>query len=119
MAIVGYARVSTQDQDFARQVEALKAAGATPIYREKVSGARADRPQLAMLMASLQAGDTVMVTKIDRLGRSTRELLDLIHRIGEADRRSTASAIRCSARIRRKANCWLRCWLRLQNSSAT
>jgi DNA invertase Pin-like site-specific DNA recombinase len=84
MAIIGYARVSTQDQDFARQVEALKAAGAERVYSEKISGARADRPQLAKLMASLQAQDVVMVTKIDRLGRSTRELLDLIHRIGEA-----------------------------------
>jgi DNA invertase Pin-like site-specific DNA recombinase len=84
MAVIGYARVSTADQDFARQVEALKAAGARRIYSEKVSGARADRPQLAKLMAALQSGDTVVVTKIDRLGRSTRELLDLIHRIGEA-----------------------------------
>jgi DNA invertase Pin-like site-specific DNA recombinase len=83
MAVVGDARVSTQDQDFARQVEALEAAGAGRIYREKVSGARADRPQLAKLMAAIKTGGTVMVTKIDRLGRSTREL-DLIHRITEA-----------------------------------
>jgi DNA invertase Pin-like site-specific DNA recombinase len=87
MAVVGYARVSTQDQDFARQVEALKAAGAGKIRSEKISGARADRPQLAKLMASLQPGDTLMVTKIDRLGRSTRELLELIHRISEAGAR--------------------------------
>jgi DNA invertase Pin-like site-specific DNA recombinase len=84
MAILGYARVSTRDQDYASQVEALKAAGATTIYREKVSGARADRPQLAKLMASLKAGDLVVVTKLDRLGRSTRELLELIDRIGKA-----------------------------------
>ena len=58
--------------------------GATKIYREKVSGVRADRPQLAKLMASLQTGDVVVVTKLDRLGRSTRELLDLIDRIGKA-----------------------------------
>jgi DNA invertase Pin-like site-specific DNA recombinase len=84
MAIVGYARVSTQDQDYSGQVEALKAAGAGTIHREKISGARADRPQLAKLMASLKPGDIVLVTKLDRLGRSTRELLDLIERIGEA-----------------------------------
>jgi DNA invertase Pin-like site-specific DNA recombinase len=54
------------------------------IYREKVSGVRADRPQLAKLMGSLKAGDIVLVTKLDRLGRSTRELLDLIERIGNA-----------------------------------
>src|SRR5246127_3493093 len=84
MAIIGYARVSTQDQNLTAQTEALTAAGAKPIYKEKISGVRADRPQLAKLMASLQAGDVVLVTKLDRLGRSTRELLDLIERIGKA-----------------------------------
>jgi DNA invertase Pin-like site-specific DNA recombinase len=82
MAVIGYARVSTQDQHLTNQLEALKAAGATTIFREKISGTRADRPQLARLMASLAAGDVVLVTKLDRLGRSTRELLDLIERIG-------------------------------------
>jgi DNA invertase Pin-like site-specific DNA recombinase len=82
MAIVGYARVSTQDQDYSGQLEVLKAAGAAPVFKEKISGARADRPQLAKLMAGLKPGDVVVVTKLDRLGRSTRELLDLIERIG-------------------------------------
>jgi DNA invertase Pin-like site-specific DNA recombinase len=54
------------------------------IYKEKVSGVRADRPQLARMMASLRKSDVVTVTKLDRLGRSTRELLDLIHRIDQA-----------------------------------
>src|SRR5436190_958194 len=85
MAILAYARVSTQDQDLSGQIEALTAAGATSIFKEKISGARADRPQLAKLMSTLKAGDTVIVTKLDRLGRSTRELLDLIERIGVAD----------------------------------
>src|SRR5207244_11910205 len=84
MTVFGYARVSTADQHLTSQIEALKAAGAETIYREKISGARADRPQLAKLMASLKAGDVVLVTKLDRLGRSTRELLDLIERIGKA-----------------------------------
>jgi DNA invertase Pin-like site-specific DNA recombinase len=86
MAIVGYARVSTQDQDLSGQIEALKAAGAESknIYREKISGVRADRPQLAKLMRVLKTDDIVVVTKLDRLGRSTRELLDLIDRIGKS-----------------------------------
>ena len=84
MAVVGYARVSTQDQSLTGQLEALRAAGAGAVYREKVSGARADRPQLAKLMKALHKGDIVVVTKLDRLGRSTRELLDLIDRIGKA-----------------------------------
>jgi DNA invertase Pin-like site-specific DNA recombinase len=84
MATVGYARVSTEGQSLTGQLEALKAAGATTVYREKVSGTRADRPQLAKLMASLKPGDVVVVTKLDRLGRSTRELLELIEAIGKA-----------------------------------
>jgi DNA invertase Pin-like site-specific DNA recombinase len=84
MAIISYARVSTQGQDLTGQLEALKHAGAGTIFREKVSGVRADRPQLAKLMAKLMPGDIVIVTKLDRLGRSTRELLELIEHIGKA-----------------------------------
>src|ERR1700741_1434133 len=84
MAIIGYARVSTQDQNLTGQIEALTAAGAKPIYKEKISGVWADRPQLAKLMGARQAGDVVLGTELDRLGRSTRELLDLIERIGKA-----------------------------------
>jgi DNA invertase Pin-like site-specific DNA recombinase len=85
MTIVGYARVSTRDQDLTAQIESLKAAGATKIFQEKVSGARALRPQLGKLMASLRPGDELIVTKIDRLGRSTRELLELIEQISKAE----------------------------------
>ena len=83
MSVLGYARVSTQDQDLCAQLEALRKAGAATTYREKISGARADRPQLKKLMASLRSGDVVLITKIDRLARSTRELLNLIHAIDE------------------------------------
>jgi DNA invertase Pin-like site-specific DNA recombinase len=85
MTVFGYARVSTVDQDYARQVEALKAAGAEKVFSEKISGARADRPQLAKLMDALKADDVVMVTKLDRLGRSTTELFALLDRIDRVD----------------------------------
>ena len=67
-----------------RRVTASAACLSAIAYQEKVSGVRADRPQLAKLMAKLMPGDIVVVTKLDRLGRSTRELLDLIERIGKA-----------------------------------
>jgi DNA invertase Pin-like site-specific DNA recombinase len=84
MTVIGSARVSTQDQDLRVQLDALKAAGAGTIFREKVSGVRAERPQLAKPMASLRKGDVVLVTKLDRLGRSIRELLELLHHIDQA-----------------------------------
>ncbi len=65
-------------QDLSAQLDALKKAGATAIYREKVSGVRADRPQLGKMVAALKPGDVVIVTRLDRLGRSVRELLTLL-----------------------------------------
>jgi DNA invertase Pin-like site-specific DNA recombinase len=84
MTMIDYARVSTQDQDLSGQLAALKGARASTVFKEKVSGVKADRPQLAKLMKALQPGDVVIVTKLDRLGRSTRELLNLLHQIDEA-----------------------------------
>ena len=66
MATLGYARVSTNGQDLTAQIEALKAAGAATIYREKVSGVRANRPELAKLMAKLMPDDLVIVTKLEQ-----------------------------------------------------
>jgi DNA invertase Pin-like site-specific DNA recombinase len=77
--IYGYARVSTNDQDTAAQVEQLMAAGAVKVFRENVSGATADRPQLKKALASLDQGDILLVTRIDRLARSTRDLLNIVH----------------------------------------
>jgi DNA invertase Pin-like site-specific DNA recombinase len=82
--IYGYARVSTNDQDTAAQVEALTAAGAAKVFRENVSGATADRPQLKKVLAALDAGDVLLVTRIDRLARSTRDLLNIVHEVKQA-----------------------------------
>jgi DNA invertase Pin-like site-specific DNA recombinase len=82
--IKGYARVSTDGQDLATQLELLKAAGATHVFSEKQSGVKTDRAALARCMASLEPGDTVLVTKLDRLARSTRDLLNILATIGEA-----------------------------------
>lgn len=76
--IYGYARVSTQGQTLEAQIEALKAAGAERIFQEKVSGAKADRPELKKLLKAVQAGDMVLMTCLDRLARSTRDLLNIL-----------------------------------------
>ena len=82
--IKGYARVSTDGQDLATQHELLKAAGAELVFSEKQSGVKTDRAALGRCMRSLEAGDTVLVTKLDRLARSTRDLLNTLAAIGEA-----------------------------------
>ena len=73
--IYGYARVSTDAQDLAGQLAQLRAAGCERTYREKVSGATADRPQLKRLMAALAPGDVVVIPAVDRLSRDTTDLL--------------------------------------------
>jgi DNA invertase Pin-like site-specific DNA recombinase len=83
MPLIGYARVSTDAQSYQDQLGKLEAAGAARIFREKDSGARGDRPQLAKAIASLEAGDVLLVTRLDRLARSTRDLLNIVHAIGE------------------------------------
>lgn len=83
MAVLGYARVSTADQDLAAQFESLTAAGADRIFQEKISGARSDRPELAELLKAMQKGDTLLVTRLDRLARSTLDLLGILKRIGD------------------------------------
>jgi DNA invertase Pin-like site-specific DNA recombinase len=82
--IVGYCRVSTDGQTLDAQIAELKAAGAKRIFAEKQSGARSDRPQLRKALAALGEGDTLIVTRLDRLARSTRDLLNVLHEVGEA-----------------------------------
>ena len=75
---IGYARVSSLDQNLDLQMDALKNAGCEVIYQEKVSGKNIERPELNKLFAKLRAEDTVIVWKLDRLGRSLRDLIDLV-----------------------------------------
>jgi DNA invertase Pin-like site-specific DNA recombinase len=85
MGLLGYARVSTDGQSLTAQVAELKAAGCTEIYREKISGVKTDRKQLARLIARLDEDDVLVVTRLDRLARSTRDLLNLLSAVAEKD----------------------------------
>src|SRR3954463_12288085 len=76
--IYGYARVSTDGQSVTAQVAGLRAAGAGKVFREVASGTKTDRAQLRKAIAVLQAGDVLMVTWLDRLARSTRDLLNTL-----------------------------------------
>lgn len=78
MGVYGYARVSTDGQTLDAQTAALRAAGAERVLAEKQSGAKTDRAALARCMSSLTAGDVLVVTKLDRLARSTRDLLNTL-----------------------------------------
>jgi len=82
--IYGYARVSSNGQDLAQQLAQLNAAGCTKVYREKISGATAERSQLKRAIGALDAGDVLMVTSTDRLARNTRDLLNILHAVKEA-----------------------------------
>lgn len=75
---IGYARVSTQDQNLDMQIDALKNVGCEMIFEEKISGKSKERPELKKLFEKLRKGDTVAVWKLDRLGRSLKDLIDLI-----------------------------------------
>lgn len=80
---LGYARVSTDGQSLAAQLEQLHAAGAVRVFRETASGAKADRAQLAKLLKDMEHGDVVVVTRLDRLARSTRDLLNVLAALAE------------------------------------
>jgi DNA invertase Pin-like site-specific DNA recombinase len=82
--IFGYARVSTDGQTLEAQLEALRAAGAEKVFQEKVSAATAERRELKRMLVSLNAGDVVLVTRLDRLARSTLDLLNILASIAKA-----------------------------------
>lgn len=87
MRSIGYARVSTVGQTLEAQLEELGAAGCVIIFREKVSGARADRRELNRLISELRPGDEVVVTRIDRLARSTFDLFSIVKSLVDAGAR--------------------------------
>src|SRR5712692_2345380 len=93
--LIGYARVSSNEQDTAAQVAALKAAGCERTYREQASGGRWDRPELHRLLDQLRKGDVLVVWKLDRLSRSLRDVLTIMERVAEvkAGFRSLTEAI--------------------------
>jgi DNA invertase Pin-like site-specific DNA recombinase len=83
MSTYGYARVSTDGQSLASQDAELHAAGCAKVYAEKISGARSDRPELAKALKRLTVGDVLIVTRLDRLARSTRDLLNILDDIAK------------------------------------
>lgn len=80
---IGYCRVSTTNQDLQLQIDELKKAGCEKIYEDKISGAKWDRQGLDKMMNELKAGDTVIVWKLDRLGRSLKQLIDAVNHFKE------------------------------------
>lgn len=85
MMLIGYARVSTRGQDLDQQQVTLAEAGCVRIFSEKESGAKRGRPELARMLDHLRPGDVLMVTRLDRLARSTRDLLDIAERLKSAE----------------------------------
>ncbi len=81
--LIGYARVSTIEQNLDRQIDALKEAGVDErnIYQEKVTGTKADRPELKRMLDMLREGDVVIISDLTRISRSTKDLLDIIEKI--------------------------------------
>jgi len=79
MSLIGYARVSSKDQNYTLQIEALEKAGCTKIFSEIISGTTLQRPELKQCLLYLREGDTLIVTRIDRLARSLRDLQNLVH----------------------------------------
>lgn len=82
-SLIGYARVSTWDQTTQLQMDALQSAGCQRIFEETASGTRTDRPQMAALLDYVREGDTIVVWRLDRLGRSLKHLIDTVNALEE------------------------------------
>ena len=82
--LIGYARVSTQDQDATAQIAALKTAGCERVFQDKASGGRWDRPELHRLLGQLRKGDVLVVWKLDRLSRALKDVLALMEKVAQA-----------------------------------
>lgn len=78
---IGYARVSTQDQNLDRQLDNLRQAGCERIFNEKMTGTKSDRPELQTMLLTLRSGDVLVIDSFSRLSRSTKDLLDLVERL--------------------------------------
>lgn len=78
---IGYARVSTQDQNLDRQLDNLRAAGCERIFNEKMTGTKSDRPELKTMLLTLRSGDVLVIDSFSRLSRSTKDLLDLVEKL--------------------------------------
>lgn len=83
--IIGYARVSTQDQNFELQVDALRVAGCEQVFEEKITGKLRERPELIQCLRSLRTGDTLVVWKLDRLARSLKDLVEIINDLDDRE----------------------------------
>ena len=121
MLVIGYARVSTDGQTLDAQVAQLRAAGAAKVFKEKVSGAKSDRTQLKKAIAALAEGDALTVTRLDRLARSTRDLLNILLPTSLVEAlASNRSVMKWPIRQPRMVDSWLQylaAWLSLSASS--
>ena len=82
---IGYARVSTQDQNLDRQLDNLRSAGCERIFNEKMTGTKSDRPELKTMLLTLRAGDILVIDSFSRLSRSTKDLLELVEKLTAMD----------------------------------
>ena len=111
--------MSTRDQDLAAQDAELRAAGCAKVFKEKASGAKSDRPELAKVIRRLEPGDVLVVTRLDRLARSTRDLLNVLDEISpSAVPASVRSRIPGPTPPRPTASSCSRCLVASPNSNA-